>query len=103
MTTVSYDDLVANLDAFIRTNKGGYSAYYIGITKDIKARLFGYHKVNKDLNICTCYKANSDKIARDVEQYFLAKGCDGGTGGGDESATFVYCYKISWNTVEREE
>jgi hypothetical protein len=79
---------------------GSYSDYYVGITNDIDRRLFSEHNVDKKRNQWIYDEADSDIVARKVEQYFLDKGCDGGSGGGDEDSIFVYCYKITGTTVE---
>ena len=34
----------------------------------------------------------SSSAARNVEKELIAYGCDGGTGGGDDDATYVYAY-----------
>lgn len=36
--------------------------------------------------------ATSSEAARNVEKAFLDNGCDGGTGGGDDDAVYVYAY-----------
>lgn len=69
-----------------------FSSWYCGITENIENRLHGDHKVPKEnhwLIYIECVNSNS---ARSVEKTLLDKGCDGGTGGGDNDAVFVYAY-----------
>lgn len=73
-----------------------YSCLYIGITDNIKERLFGYHKVQSRY----IYQlADTESLARDLEKFFLAKGMKGGTGGG-KRPTYVYVYVITKNTIQ---
>ena len=43
-------------------------------------------------------RVNKTKGARNVEAVLLKLGCDGETGGGDESTTYIYAYLKSSNT-----
>ena len=66
--------------------------WYVGITSDIENRLFGDHNVPKKDHWRIHRKAFTSNDARAVEKAFLDYGCDGGAGGGDDTATFVYAY-----------
>lgn len=68
--------------------------WYVGITEDIEQRLFGDHKVPKQ-NAWRIYKeADNFEDAREIENYFIETiGTDGGTGGADEDAKYIYAYK----------
>lgn len=78
---------------------GGYCGdWYIGITNDPKIRLFSQHGVDEQNGDWIHALADTNQVARDVEKYFLDKGCDGGSGGGDNSSTKVYGYKKSQST-----
>lgn len=74
----------------IKNCGGAYPQWYVGITKDPEDRLFNGHKV-KDAYIYR--EAENSKTAREIEKYFIeVLGTDGGSGGGDENANFVYAY-----------
>lgn len=78
--------------AHIRKQGGSYSEWYCGITSDIESRLYDDHKVPKKKHWSItriCATANN---ARAVEKALLKLGCDGGPGGGDEDAAWVYAY-----------
>ena len=75
-----------------------YSDCYIGITSDVDSRLFGDHNVSKDNGFWIYRTASSDGVARDIETYFLDKGMDGGSGGGDDDSKIVYVYKKTGST-----
>lgn len=79
-----------------------YSNYYIGITNDIKRRLFGEHKVSdvKGSHWWIHQQALNEEHARSVEKHFLEKGMQGGTGGGGSDCIHVYCYQITQATIE---
>ena len=64
-----------------------YSAWTIGITNDPKRRREEHGNPSSWYE----WKANSEKIVRNVEKYFLDKGMKGG-GGGGENPTWVYIF-----------
>jgi len=78
--------------AHIRNQGGHFSSWYCGITEDIQTRLFGDHKVPRK-NHWFIYRQCANNIAaRNVENALIAEGCDGGPGGGDFDAIYVYAY-----------
>lgn len=91
----SKQEIIADLDGHISEGGGGYSAWYVGISSNAKERLTE-HKVKGWYIIRT---ATSSQVAREIEDYFV-NSCktDGGTGGGDETATKVYAYKKTPHT-----
>ena len=88
--TKSKQEIIDDIDRFITSGGGGYRAWYVGISSAAKARL-AEHKA-KDAWIYRT--ATSSQVAREIEDHFV-NSCrtDGGTGGGDETATKVYAYK----------
>ena len=99
---MTYQEILNAIDAHLtKSEKEYWSDYYVGITDNINERLHGFHKVPKEGHWFKWCKADSDTIARDVEKYYLDKGMDGDTGGGDENTVYVYCYEIGLNTKER--
>jgi len=75
-----------------------YSDCYVGITSDVDGRLFGDHNVSKENGHWVYSTASSHTVAREIEQYFLDAGMDGGAGGGDETSKVVYAYKKTSST-----
>ena len=69
-----------------------YHTCYIGITSDIGRRLFSDHNVPKESGGWIYRTASSNAIAREIEQYFINAGMDGGPSGGDSTSTIVYAY-----------
>lgn len=58
------------------------------------------HNVSKN-NSWWIYREAIDKAtAQEVEEYYLAKGMEGDTGGGSNDTTYVYCYEITNTTKE---
>ena len=93
--------------SFIKSYMGNnpvYRDWYVGITKDIKGRLFDFHKVDKDKSGWVFVTAESEDTARKIERYFVDTcNTDGGTGGGNDDSDIVYAYRITNYTKEREE
>jgi len=78
---------------------GAYNAWYVGIAQDPKARLFNDHSVDQKNDAWIYRTALGEKVARDVEEYFInTLGTDGDTGGGDENTKSVYAYKKNSHT-----
>lgn len=77
-----------------------YGKFYIGITNDIDRRLFSEHNVPRNGHWRIHREAINKEHAQAVEEHFLAKGMKGDTGGGTDDSVWVYCYKISLNTIE---
>jgi len=91
----SKQEIIADINSFIKKGGGGYRAWYVGITSGAKARL-AEHKAK----VWWIFKtAISSQVAREIEDHFV-NSCktDGGTGGGDETATKVYAYKKAPHT-----
>lgn len=102
MSAVTKEQQIINdFENYIRQKGGGYSAWYCGVASDPKSRLFNDHNVDKN-NGAWIHSgdAGNDQTARNVEDYFLKKGCKGGGGGGDGSTRYVYAYKITSTTRE---
>ncbi len=69
-----------------------YSAWYCGIASDWEGRLFNKHKVPRDAPWYIVGQCYSTADARSIERYLLELGCDGGGGGDDRPAVYVYAY-----------
>jgi hypothetical protein len=93
------DQIIADIRAHIAQGGGGYSKWYVGITKDVDSRLFNHHGVKKSGDWWIYREAYSSESARAVEDYFVNRcGTDGDVGGGDDESTFVYAYKKAAHT-----
>jgi len=66
---------------------GRYSAWTVGVT-DNPGRRRAEHG---DPNAWHCWDADSETVARNVENYFLDKGMKGGSGG-QGRADYVYIF-----------
>ncbi len=84
-----YNDIIAH----IKKEGSALKTWYAGVTYDIETRLFDAHRVSEEDDWFIYRQASSAQAARDVEAALLEAGIDGGTGGGDDSCTYVYCYK----------
>lgn len=96
----SAQQVVRDVEAYIAKNGGAYRDWYAGVAKDPRARLFNDHNVQEKGDAWIYRDCDSDDAARQVEQYFLAKGCKGGPGGGGQGTRYFYTYKIKPHTVQ---
>ncbi len=91
MAVKTETDIRTTIKEYIDGWGGQYSSWYVGIAANPRDRLFSDHGVNEEgawiFDSCA-----SSAAARHVEEYFINLGCDGGTGGGDESTKAVYAY-----------
>lgn len=86
--------ILDNILAHMAKEGGPANTWYAGITSNIEERVYGYHRVPRENHWLICQEAQSVEAARQLEKVLIyLHGCDGGTGGGDETATIVYCYK----------
>jgi hypothetical protein len=90
----AYDEI----KAFIDKRNRPYSSWYAGIASDARSRLFQEHNVSEKNDWWILRQCQNDQSARNVEEALLKLGCDGDTGGGDQSTTSVYAYMKSPNT-----
>jgi hypothetical protein len=86
------------IKAFIDKRGKPYRSWYAGIAADARKRLFQEHHVSEKDDQWIYRQCPNDQGARDVEEALIKLGCDGETGGGDESTTSVYAYLKSANT-----
>ena len=84
----AYDEILTH----IQKQGGSFSKWYCGITENIQNRLFGDHNVPEEDHWYAYRQCTTSNAARDVEKAFLDHGYDGGTGGGDDDAVYVYVY-----------
>lgn len=95
----SKEEIIKDINAYFGlSSKTDYSKYYVGITCEVKRRLFTEHAVDKDKDGWIYRIANSKACAQEIEEHFLEKGMDGDTGGGNDDSTIVYCYKKNGHT-----
>lgn len=91
--TMTVEQIKKEIDDHVN---GNYADYYIGITNNIERRLAQHNVKNYDL----AYKMNSKQYAQEIEEYFLDKGMDGDTGGGNDDSVCVYVYKKTSNSID---
>jgi len=82
-------EIIAAIQAKVGSTR--YGIWTIGITDDPQRRRTEHENNREDTKHWSDWKADTEAIARTVEQYFLDKGMKGGTGGG-EHPTYVYVF-----------
>lgn len=92
-------DIIDEIKTHIQRCGGNYSAWYVGISKDAKDRLFNGHNIREKKVAWIFRTAKSSQVAIEVEEYFVnTHGTDGSTGGGDNTSDMVYAYKKARHT-----
>lgn len=75
-----------------------YSQFYVGIASDPEDRLINGHGVSRNIpSIYWNIPINTNAV-REIEKYFLDRGCKGGPGGGDNNTNYIYTYLITPQT-----
>lgn len=101
MAGKSKEEIIKDINSHLeKSSKEYYSDFYIGITNDVERRMFGEHNVSKENAWWIWCEALDKAGAQEVEEYFLAKGMQGNTGGGNNDTIYVYCYEVTNYTVE---
>ena len=77
---------------------GNYQDWYAGVATDAKARLFNDHGVKESGDAWICRQCVDDVAAREIERYFMKKGCIGGPVGEEKSIRYFYAYMIQPRT-----
>ena len=96
----SKKEIIEEIEAYMAKRGGDIEDWYVGISANARERLFDDHSVDEKKGAWIIRGTSSDSVARDIEKYFLAKGAQGGTGGGDAESTAVYAYKTTSDTRE---
>ena len=95
-------EVIDRFQQYIDRNGGVRASYgwYVGVSSQPRERLFRQHKVNEHEGAWIFAKADSSSDAWAVERHFLEHGSEGGSGGGDRTASNVYAYRVTWYTKE---
>jgi len=98
--TESEEEIKSGIKAFMQAHGGSYSAWYVGVSKDPRDRLFNDHGVDEKGDWWIYSQAQSSTAARNVEAHFVdTLNTDGASGGGDKDADYVYAYKKAAHTT----
>lgn len=98
-TLTAGQQIIDDIKAYISKNGGSYRSWYVGISEQPRHRLFNDHNVNENDDWWIYRKATSTESARRIESHFInVPGTDGGVGGGDWQAVYIYAYRKSART-----
>ncbi len=90
--------VISKIEQYMAIKGGHYADWYVGIAADPRQRLFSDHNVREIGDWWIYEDCGNDTAARQVEDYFLNKGCDGGPGGGDHATRYAYAYRKAAHT-----
>lgn len=95
----SKQEIINDINAYMQKGGGEYRSWYVGVSKDARDRLFNGHQVKENGDWWIYSQASSSQVAREVEDYYVNRlRTDGGPGGGDNTADYVYAYKKAAHT-----
>ena len=98
-TTKTKQEIINDLDAYIKDGGGGYAAWYVGIASDARDRLFNNHKVKEKGDSWVFRQTSFSAVAREIEDYFVnTLGTGGGARRGVVFTDMVYAYKKASHT-----
>jgi hypothetical protein len=93
-------EIIAAFNAHMQQSGVRNSGWYVGVTSNIRGRLFGDHRVSEQNGYWIWRRAHNDTVARSAEAAYHRAGCQGSGGGGDHTAVYVYAYVVTPTTVE---
>ena len=93
------EEIINDLDAYIKDGGGGYLDWYVGTASDARDRLFSDHGVREEGDLWIYRQTSFSGVAREIKDYFVnTLGTDGGTGRGVVLIDMVYAYKKAPHT-----
>jgi hypothetical protein len=98
MASIPAQQAYNEIKAFVDEQGKPYKNWYAGIASDVSERLFGEHGVSEKNDQWIYRECQGEQSARNVEDGLLELGCDGDTGGSDQSTIYTYAYLKSANT-----
>ncbi len=100
---MSYDEIVSTITMHIRKNCSSmeFRSFFIGCAEDEQKDIKDYHHVTEEDNLLIICKADSLEDASNIKRIFMMLGMIGNFDH-KMNGIYVYCYKISMNTVESE-
>jgi hypothetical protein len=91
--------LANEIDAYIQQSGFANNRWYVGLTSNVEARLFGDHNVSRG-GVWIHGRCSSASEARALEAAYHRVGCQGAGGGGDNDSVYIYAYLVTSTTVE---
>ena len=95
---MDYNTVIKRIENYMRKFEGDYPDWYVGITKDLEEGLFELHGVEEN-GVWISFGADSEEVAKKVENYFLDKKTDGNPSSIEDDARIVYAYKKNPKTM----
>ncbi len=93
-------NIISDFESFIEYHGKNYSEFYVGIASNPIDRLENGHNVIGSTPFFYSVEPLHTDMVRAIEKYFLDKGTQGGSGGGDNDTQYVYIYLVTSDTRE---
>ena len=94
---MDFKTVVKRIETYMSKFEGDYSDWYVGVTKELEEGLFQLHGVEEN-GIWISFGADTEEVAKKVENYFLDKKTDGRPSKIEENSRIVYVYKKTGTT-----
>jgi len=96
LTNSNYDMIISDIENYVAGVGGEYGEWHAGITEYPVQRLTQHNVAGN----CLVREAESEILARRIEDYFHGLGMQGEGEDGYKKSVFVYAYKTNHQTVE---
>lgn len=96
--TYGEQKIMCEVAAHMSKYGGNYQDWYAGVAADPNATLFNDHGVKENGDPWISRQCVNNLSARQIERYFIKKGCKGGQVGEEKSDLYFYAYMIQPHT-----
>jgi hypothetical protein len=90
--------IMNELISHMKKYDGKYQDWYAGVTADAREMLFSHHGVKENGDAWISRRCVNNVAAREIERYFMKKGCKGGAVSEEKSILYFYAYMIQPHT-----
>lgn len=90
---LSNEQLLSILKQYVMKDGEGYAAWYVGVCRDPRERLFKEHRVTESGELWLYRRVANPETAEAVEDLFVNRYGADGRPGTEENPTYIYAYK----------
>jgi hypothetical protein len=89
---VSTNRVFDEIKAYVNRKGEPYTGWFVGITADVSNSLFVEHGVSQKQDYWIYKQCPNNRAAKSVKSALMKLGCEGRSGGWDESTNTVFAY-----------